>query len=167
MQGMSVITADGIDRNDKGQFVPGGKNPNQFTEENALIKRENGVIAKQEKAVQAIKDALSNGDEVSWNAGLRTMAEALKSIIKDKTSKDVDKIRAFTVLFDRLMVDAKSHVSSTLNVQNNYFTDNPAAIDAFLSLRCPECDEIREIGVQHDCVDTVEYEAASVVTKEK
>ena len=123
-----------------------------ITKENALEMREKSLVSRQNKIINAVKEAVKNGNDIPWEVGYQKIAGVLVEIILDKNAKDVNKIRAYKELGVTLGIDAKINAGSMQITQTNVFLDNPAAADAFLSARCPDCDAIRKYGVAHACV---------------
>jgi len=147
------MTLEVIDRNEKGQFIRGGRNPNNFTRENALEKQKNSMVARQENIYKAVEKALVAGDDIPWQQGLENITAVLVQMILNPKSKDVDKIRAHKEITEMLRSAGNIRAQPVHLTQTNNYATDPAFTAAFLDARCPHCNEIRSYGVAHVCAE--------------
>jgi len=71
--------------------------------------------------------------------------------------------RASRYLTSEKQAELEALKISEMNVQNNYYAEDPEFTEAFLNARCPECNEIRMFGKEHVC-GVIEAELKSDVS---
>ena len=123
------------------------------------------VEARHNKKLDAIEGAFKQGKDIEWSKGYQEAEMVLVRIIfdeprveeingKDHTfmgSKNVDKIRAFGMLSDKLNELFPANSPQTRVGTMNVYQQDPALAQRMLDAECKECGEVMTPGVAHEC----------------